>query len=413
MSEPASGAPLDGLTVVDFSRLFAGPLCTMTLADLGADVIKVESPGGDDARHFGPPFLGGEGMNFRALNRGKRSVVLDLKTDGGKEAAMRLASSADIVVENFRPGVAERLRIGYDDVRAVNEAAVYCSISGFGPAGELSERPALDLILQAVSGVMSRQADPEGTPQLLCVTIADTYAAAQAVQGILAALYVRERSGLGQKVEVSLLESILSSQAYRIICDPERLEFPGWDDTVPYQAFRAGDGEWMAVAVVSPATWRALCEALDRPELADDERFATNPLRVDNRGELIPALSAEFERRSREEWLGVLDARGVPCAPIQELKELMTDPMMLESGVLTELEHPTAGRVRTLGPGIHLSMTPARIGTPAPRLGEHTDEILASIGVEPGAVRGQSVLKRPVRADPGRGSGEPTPPSRH
>ncbi|MCB0877238.1 MAG: CoA transferase [Solirubrobacterales bacterium] len=379
---PLSESPLAGLTVVDFSRLFAGPLCTMTLADLGADVIKIESPAGDDARHFGPPFLGGEGMNFMALNRGKRSAVLDLKTDAGREAARRLTRRADIVVENFRPGVAERLGIGYEEVRARNEPVIHCSISGFGPAGEMSERPALDLILQAVSGVMARQADSEGTPQLLCVTIADTYAAAQAVQGILAALYVRERTGAGQRVEVSLLESILSSQAYRIICDPERLEFPGWDDTVPYQAFAADNGEWMAVAVVSPATWKALCTAIGRSELADDERFATNPLRVDNRDELIPILDAEFSKRSRPDWLQTLDAAGVPCAPIQELRELMTDPLMLKSGVLTELEHPTAGRVRTLGPGIRMSHTPASVGTPAPRLGEHTTEILESIGME-------------------------------
>jgi formyl-CoA transferase/CoA:oxalate CoA-transferase len=383
MSAPPIGAPLEGLTVVDFSRLFAGPLCTMALADLGADVIKVEAPGGDDARHFGPPFLGGEGMNFMALNRGKRSAVLDLKTDGGREAAGRLTRRADVVVENFRPGVAERLGIGYESVRGDNEAVVYCSISGFGSAGELSERPALDLILQAVSGVMARQADSEGTPQLLCVTIADTYAAAQAVQGILAALFVRERMGIGQRVEVSLLESILSSQAYRIICDPERLEFPGWDDTVPYQAFSAGDGEWMAVAVVSPATWRALCAAIGLDSLADDERFATNPLRVDNRDELIPILAGEFAKRTRDDWLEALDAAGVPCAPIQELRELMTDPSMLDSGILTELEHPTAGRIRTLGPGIRLSVTPAGVDTPAPRLGEHTAEILESVGIEP------------------------------
>lgn len=377
------GSPLEGLTVVDFSRLFAGPLCTMTLADLGADVIKVEAPGGDDARHFGPPFLGGEGMNFMALNRGKRSVVLDLKTDRGREAARRLTRRADIVVENFRPGVAERLGIGYEDVRAGNEAVIHCSISGFGPAGELSERPALDLILQAVSGVMARQADGDGAPRLLCVTIADTYAAAQAVQGILAALFVRERAGAGQRVEVSLLESILSAQAYRIICDPERLEFPGWDDTVPYQAFEAGDGEWIAVAVVSPATWRALCSAIELPGLAGDERFASNPSRVDNRDELIPILDREFSKRSRADWLGTLDAAGVPCAPVQELRELMTDPSMLASGVLAELDHPTAGRVRTLGPGIRLSRTPASVGTPAPRLGEHTAEILESLGMDP------------------------------
>jgi crotonobetainyl-CoA:carnitine CoA-transferase CaiB-like acyl-CoA transferase len=373
--------PLDGITVVDFSRLFAGPLCTMTLADLGADVIKVEAPGGDDARHFGPPFLGGEGMNFMALNRGKRSVVLDLKTDEGRDAAARLTASADVVVENFRPGVAERLGIGYEQVAAANPDAVHCSISGFGPVGQTDGRPALDLILQAVSGVMVRQADGEGTPQLLCVTIADTYAAAQAVQGILAALLVRERTGRGQRVEVSLLEAVLAVQAYRIICDPARLEFPAWDDTVPYQAFKAADDRWLAVAVVSPQTWRALCEAIRRPELADDPRFTTNPLRVENRDALVAILAGVFAGEPRDRWLEVLAAAGVASAPVQDLSELMTDPAMLRAGVLTELDHPAAGWVRTLGPGIRLSATPAGVGRPAPRLGEHTDEVLREIGL--------------------------------
>ena len=371
--------PLEGIRVVDFTRLFAGPLCTMTLADLGADVIKVEAPGGDDARHFGPPFLGGEGMNFMALNRGKRSVVLDLKTDEGREASARLTASADVVVENFRPGVAQRLGIGYEQIAAVNPGGVHCSISCFGPAGGESERPALDLILQAVSGVMLRQADSEGTPQLLCVTIADTYAAAQAVQGILAALFVRERTGEGQSVGVSLLEAILTAQAYRIICDPERLEFPAWDDTIPYQAFLTADGSWIAVAVVSPGTWKALCGAIGKPDLAADPRFLTNPLRVENRDALIEILAAEFETADGETWLRTLADAGVASAPVQQLSDLMTDPSMLDAGVLTELNHPTAGTIRTLGPGIRLSTNPARLSAAAPRLGEHTAEVLAEL----------------------------------
>lgn len=371
--------PLEGIRVVDYTRLFAGPLCTMTLADLGADVVKVEAPGGDDARHFGPPFLGGEGMNFMALNRGKRSVVLDLKTEQGRAASARLTAEADVVVENFRPGVADRLGIGYEQIAAVNPSVVHCSISGFGPAGGESERPALDLILQAVSGVMLRQADAEGTPRLLCVTIADTFAAAQAVQGVLAALFVRERTGEGQSVSVSLLEAILTAQAYRIICDPVRLEFPAWDDTIPYQAFRTSEGDWIAVAVVSAGTWRALCEAIGKPDLADDPRFLTNPLRVENRDALVEILSAEFETADRDQWLSILADAGVASAPVQELSDLMTDPAMLAAGVLTELEHPTAGTIRTLGPGIRLSGTPARVSAAAPRLGEHTDEVLAEL----------------------------------
>ncbi|MBN8868667.1 MAG: CoA transferase [Solirubrobacterales bacterium] len=381
MSDPGRRGPLDGIKVVDFTRLFAGPLCTMTLADMGAEVVKVEGPGGDDARNFGPPFLGGEGMNFMALNRGKRSVVLDLKASEGREAAQKLVADADVVVENFRPGVAERLGIGFDDLRAINPGLVYCSISGFGPAEELGRRPALDIILQALTGVMARQADPDGTPRLLCITVADTYAAAQATQGILAALLVRERGGGGQRVDVSLLEALLTAQAYRVIAGVETMELPAFDDTVPYRAFEASDGDWLVIAVVSLANWQALCEALEDPDLAADERFGTNPDRVRYRSELAEILERHFRTRARDEWLERLSAGGVPCAPVQDLTDLMRDPAMMAAGVLVELEHPVAGRIRTLGPGIHLSESEVRPAGPAPRLGEHTDGVLRELGM--------------------------------
>jgi len=373
--------PLDGFRVLDFSRLFAGPLCSMVLADLGADVVKIESPAGDDARHFGPPFLGGEGMNFIALNRGKRSVVLDLKSDAGRRAAAALARTADIVIENFRPGVAERLGIGHEQLAAERPELVYCSISGFGAYDADGKRPALDLILQAITGVMHRQG-AGGEPKLLCITVADTYAAAQAVQGILAALLVRARDGRGQRVEVSLLDGLLTAQAYRVICDPETMALPAWDDTVPYQAFETGDdGSWLAVAVVSAANWRALCLALEEPELADDPRFTTNPLRVENREALLPNLVERFRRRTRAEWLELLTAAGVPTAPVQTLQELLEDPEMLASGSLAELDHPSAGRLRTLGTPIRLAATPARVSSSPPRLGEHTRDVLQAAGV--------------------------------
>ena len=382
MTGSSIGTPLEGLKVVDFTRLFAGPLCTMVLADLGAEVIKVESPGGDDARHFGPPFLGGEGMNFMALNRGKRSVVLDLKTDAGRTAAAKLVETADIVVENFRPGVAERIGIGEADLRGSNERMIYCSISGFGPAEELGRKPALDLILQALTGVLSRQGTQDGEPRLACITVADTYAAAQGVQGILAALYVRERTGKGQRIDVSLLEAILTAQAYRVICDPATMELPAFDDTIPYQAFEASDGKWLAIAVVSDANWAGLCEVLEIEELTEDPRFSGNPSRVENRDVLIPLLSERVASRTRDEWLEPLEARGVPCAAVQDLTDLMADPSMLAAGVLAEVEHPTAGTIRTLGPAIHFSQTPSRTSPAAPRLGEHTEEVLSGAGVD-------------------------------
>ncbi len=386
MTGSSIDTPLDGLKVVDFTRLFAGPLCTMVLADLGADVIKVESPGGDDARHFGPPFLGGEGMNFMALNRGKRSVVLDLKTESGRAAAAKLVETADIVVENFRPGVAERIGIGEADLRGSNERLIYCSISGFGPAEALGRKPALDLILQALTGVLSRQGTGDGEPRLACITVADTYAAAQGVQGILAALYVRERTGKGQRIDVSLLEAILTAQAYRVICDPETMELPAFDDTIPYQAFEASDGKWLAIAVVSDANWAGLCEVLGLDDLIEDPRFSGNPSRVDNREVLIPLLSERVASRSRNEWLELLEARGVPCSAVQDLTDLMADPSMLAAGVLAEVEHPTAGKIRTLGPAIHFSQTPSRTSPAAPRLGEHTEAVLRDAGLDDAAI---------------------------
>jgi crotonobetainyl-CoA:carnitine CoA-transferase CaiB-like acyl-CoA transferase len=386
MTDSSIDTPLEGLKVVDFTRLFAGPLCTMVLADLGAEVIKVESPGGDDARHFGPPFLGGEGMNFMALNRGKRSVVLDLKTDAGRAAAAKLAETADIVVENFRPGVAERIGIGEADLRGSNDRLIYCSISGFGPAEELGRKPALDLILQALTGVLSRQGTQDGEPRLACITVADTYAASQGVQGILAALYVRERTGRGQRIDVSLLEAILTSQAYRVICDPETMELPAFDDTIPYQAFEASDGKWLAIAVVSDANWAGLCEVLGIDELIEDPRFSGNPSRVANREVLIPLLSERVASRSCSEWLELLEARGVPCSVVQDLTDLMADPSMLAAGVLAEVEHPTAGTIRTLGPAIHFSQTPSRTSPAAPRLGEHSEVVLREAGVDPATI---------------------------
>jgi crotonobetainyl-CoA:carnitine CoA-transferase CaiB-like acyl-CoA transferase len=374
----SASAPLDGLKVVDFTRLFAGPLCTMVLADLGAEVIKVEAPGGDDARHFGPPFLGGEGMNFMALNRGKQSVVLDLKSEAGRRAAAALTADADIVVENFRPGVAERIGIGEADLRPGNPRMIYCSISGFGPAEEFDRKPALDLILQALTGVLSRQGHLDGEPRLACITVADTYAAAQAVQGILASLYVREKTGEGQRVDVSLLEAILTAQAYRVIVDPEVMELPAFDDTIPYQAFQGSDGGWLAIAVVSKANWTALCQVLGLEELVDDYRFHTNPARVDHREELIPLLAERFATRPREEWLTELEAGGVPCSQVQELTDLMADPEMLSSGVLAEV----AGTIRTLGPAIHFSKTPSRTSAAAPRLGEHSETVLRAAGLD-------------------------------
>ena len=367
--------PLQGLRVLDFSRLFAGPMATMTLADLGAEVIKIESPDGDEARRFGPPFLGGEGMNFMALNRGKASVAVNLKTADGLALVRRLAEDSDIVVENFRPGVADRLGIGYQELSASNQGLIYCSISGYGPSAAASDRPALDIVLQAVTGVMDRQGRG-GRPEMLVVTLADTYAASLAVQSVLAALLHRGRTGAGQHVEVTLYEALIAAQGYRIITPAEQAMLPAVNDVVPYQAFRAGDGLWLVVAVVSDANWQALCAALARPGLAANPGYAGNAQRVQGKSRLIPLLEAAFATCGRAEWLEALREHGVPAAPVLRVEDLLDDPDLESRGAITRVSHPTAGQLRTMGSPLHLSASPVRLGGAAPLLGQHTREVL-------------------------------------
>jgi len=373
--------PLDGLKVVDFSRLFAGPYATMTLADLGADVLKVESPSGDEARGFGPPFLGGEGMNYMALNRNKRSITLDLKQPEALAVAQRLVTDADVVVENFRPGVADKLGIGYEALAETNPGLVYCSISGFGRVGEYSDRPALDIILQAMTGVMDRQGGG-GDPRMLVVTVADTYAAALAVQSVLAALLARGRDGHGQRVEVTLLESLIAAQGYRIISPANEIMLPGLDDTCPYQAFVGSDDVWFVVAVVSRNTWTDLCAATRLTELAAREDLATNPGRVVARDEVVGALERVFRTKPAAEWLHLLQDAGVPTSRVRRVEDLLTDSHVLGRGTIVEVEHPTAGRLKTMGSPLHLEQTPVRMGGAAPRQGEHTEQILREHGYD-------------------------------
>lgn len=371
--------PLDGLRVLDFSRLFAGPQATMTLSDLGAEVIKVEAPTGDDARRFGPPFLGGEGMNFMALNRGKKSITIDLKTEEGRKLAQRLAVDVDIVVENFRPGVAERLGIDYETLSISNPGLIYCSVSGFGDEGENRDRPALDIVLQAMTGVMERQGRG-GEPELLVITIADTYAAALAVQSILAALLARARDQKGQRVEVTLFEALVAAQSYRIISPSEKTMLPGFDDTVPYQAFQGSDGSWFVIACVSPRNWQDLCLSLGRVDLASDSRFESNPARVENRKALIPELVAAFKQESTSVWLERLASFGVPAGPVRRMEDVMEDPWCQERKLIVETDHPLAGSLRTMGSALHLARTPVNVSGRAPILGEHTREVLLGAG---------------------------------
>lgn len=352
----------------------------MTLADLGADVIKVESPAGDEARQFGPPFLGGEGMNYMALNRGKRSIVLNLKEDEDREHARRLAARADVVIENFRPGVTERLGIDYETLRELNPGMVYCSITGFDLNGRYRDRPAFDLILQGMAGVMARQGG-EGPPELLVVTIADTFGASLATQGILAALYARERTGEGQHVCADLFRAIIYGQAYRMVTAADEIEVSAQGDVSPYGSYRAADG-WFTLAVATDRNFVRLCGALGRSELAEDERYRRNPSRVANADTLDRELNRAFAEHEVEHWMQVLGGMGVPCGEVLEVEDLFTDPHLVETETIVELEHPTAGPIWTMGSPFSLSRTPLRVGNPAPRLGGNTEEVLNGLDTE-------------------------------
>ena len=351
----------------------------MTLADMGADVVKVEAPNGDEARGFGPPWLAGEGMNFMAVNRNKRSAVLDLKEEEGRAAARRLCDAADVVVENFRPGVAERLGVDAASLEEANPGLVHCSIAGFGRNGPHRDRPALDLILQAASGVMFRQGRG-GPPTGIVLTIADCFAAQLAVQGILGALIVRGRDGRGQRVAVSLFEAMIAAQNYRMISAAgEPIELPGSVDVAPYGAFESIDG-WVIVAVVTDRSWRALCEALSLTDLLADKRFATNAGRAEHQDEVMERVGAALREHPSEELLARLDAAGVPCGPINHEEDLFFDEDVLANETVVELEHPTAGRIWQFGLPFALSRTPLELRRAAPRLGEHTTEVLGEAG---------------------------------
>ncbi len=382
-ARPEAPGPLDGIVVLDFSRLFAGPLASMVLADLGATVIKVEPPGGDEARLFGPPFLGGEGMNYMALGRGKKSIVLNLKEEEDRRRAAELAADADVVIENFRPGVTERLGIDYETLSAANPELVYCSITGFDPEGRYRDRPAFDLILQGLSGVMSKQGG-DGPPELMVITVADTFGASLATQAILAALFHRERTGEGQLVRADLLRAVLYGMAYRMVTAADDIELSAMGDVAPYGPFEAGDG-WFNLAVATDRNFVRLCDALGRPELAEDERFRSNPIRVENIEALTEELTATFKERPVEHWLELLAGAGVPVGPVVEVEDVFTDPHLVETGGIVELDHPTAGRIWTMGTPFTMAKTPLRVGETAPALGRDSDEILGPPSSDGGA----------------------------
>ena len=373
--------PLSGIRVADFSRVLAGPLATMLLADLGADVIKIERPEtGDDTRGWGPPFIGGDAAYFLSLNRNKRSVTLDLSSDEGRSAARRLALTSDVVVENFRPGLMERFRLDHGSLAAEHPGLVYCSLTAFGE-GEGAARPGYDIIVQALSGLMSFTGHPGGEPTKVGVALLDVVCGLYASNAIQAALIGRGRTGRGARVTVSLFDASLAAlvnQAANYLLGglvPEPLG-NAHPNIVPYQLFEAADRP-IILAAGNDRLFERACEVIGRPELAADERFATNAARVRNRDALIPLLSAELASRNAAEWLAALEAAAVPCAPVRTLDEVFASAE--GAAAIQEIDDPARGLLRLVADPIRVGgrMPPARF--PPPLLGEHTDEILAEL----------------------------------
>ena len=382
---------LDGIRVLDLTRFMAGPFGTAMLADYGAEVIKIEPPGeGDGARAWGPPFAGGESIYFLSVNRNKRSITLNLRHPEGRALFLKLVDWADVLVENFTPGTMSRLGLGEDVLRQRNPRLVYCAISGFGQTGPYRNRSAFDLILQGMGGVMGTTGEEGGDPVRVGIPIADIAGGMYAAYAIALALFARGRTGAGQYLDVSLMDAQISWLSYYVGIYLTTGEIPprrgsAHATVVPYQAFACADGRYITLGTGNDRLFRRFCEVAG-VALADDPRFRTNPDRIRHRDELIPMLEALFRSRPAGAWLDALQEAGVPCGPISTVDEIVVDPQVRARQMLVEMEHPSAGRITVTGIPVKCSETPGSIRLPPPRLGEHTDAVLADLGVAPAEV---------------------------
>jgi len=376
-------APLTGIRIVDLTRVVAGPFCTMMLGDMGAEVLKIEEPRhGDDSRAWAP-FIEGTGSFFLALNRSKKSVALDLKTPDGAEALTRLIETADVLIENFRPGSLAELGFDYASVSALNPRLIYCSISGYGQSGPSSQLPGYDAVLQGEAGIMDMTGFQGGEPTRVGVAITDYLAGLYATQGILLALNDRHTSGLGQHVDISLFEAMLSVMRLPmsvLLATGQTPTRVGNDhlNIAPYQPLRARDG-LIIVAVANPALWVRFCDAMERPEWRDDPRFKTNTDRVANRDVLKAAIEVAFQELTVDELTRRFQAKNVPCGRVRSISEALEHPQVGPREIVMAQQHPQIGTVETLAPVVRLSRTPADVRLPPPGLGEHTREVLAGL----------------------------------
>jgi len=377
--------PLEGIRVLDLSRILTGPFCSMILADLGAEVIKVEMPGrGDDTRVWGPPFIKGESAYFLCLNRNKKSITLNLKNEKGREILYKLVQKCDVFLENFKPGVTKRLRMDYETICKINPRIIYCSITGFGQFGPYRDYPAYDIVIQGMGGLMGITGEPDRPPVRIGVAITDIGAGMYAAIAILSALIAREKTKKGQWIDVSLLDSTVSWMTYMAAnyfatgMVPKRMG-SAHPNIVPYQCFKARDGKYLTVAVGNDRIWKNFCEVLGLENMVENPKFATNPKRVENRDELIPVLEKVFLSRTRDEWIEILLKKGVPCGPVYAMDEVFRDPQVLHRKMLVEIEHPKVGKIKQIGIPMKFSETPGEIKVPPPLLGQHTEEILKNL----------------------------------
>jgi formyl-CoA transferase len=376
---------LEGIRVLDFSRVLAGPYCGMVLADLGADVIKIERDGvGDDLRGWGPPFMAdGESTYFLSVNRNKRSIAIDLKSEAGRDVARDLVRSSDVVLENFRLGVMESLGLGYEQLSKINPKLIYCSITGYGTAGPLMDRPGYDIIIQSMGGLMSITGEPEGMPMRVGVAIVDLVTGLYSVIAILAALQSRDRHGHGQRVDLSLLESCLSAMpnltaGYLMgAVKPTRLG-NGHPNAVPYKTFATRDG-YMTLAIGNDTQWQRFCAAVGHPELAKDARYAQNHERIARRMEVEQLVSGWLRQKDTDDWITVLESAEVPSGPVYTIDRILADPQVAALGLVKTSVHPTSGPLRFVGAPFHLSNDDTEPYRPPPLLGEHTHAILQEV----------------------------------
>jgi len=378
--------PLDGLTVLDLTRVLSGPYCTMLLADMGARVIKIEQPGrGDETRAWGPPFVAGESAYFLSINRNKESVTLDFKQPGGRKALDRLVDRADVLVENFRPGTLDRLGLGYDSLAATHPRLVYCSISGFGQTGPRRHQAGYDAVMQAEGGLMSVTGAADGPAFRVGVAIADLVAGLLAAQGIVLALYSRDRTGRGQQVDVGMLDGVISLLTYHasmhLTTATMSQRVGNRHATIaPYDTFTASDGE-LFLAVGNDDQFRRFCDVTGLQSLLADERFANNPARVVHHRELRQRLVPILRQHTRDHWSAVLTKAGVPCGAVRDVPDALSDPQLAARHMIEAVEHAAAGTLKVLGVPIKLSETPGSVRTAPPTLGQHTAQVLAELGM--------------------------------